>query len=413
MAFDENDVWVGTVKGLSRGSNLKRWNHLSPLGDEDKTDRLQPGEAAPGKRIGQGGSGADFISIALLGPIVRPIALPGEHRSIPTNVGRADPLAVQSAVDQMSVHGNTPIILATGAGEYERYGWGSPDDDFALFLHRDKASGIVAHVGPDQTIRSAIALKTEVPGVNTSTDPPAPAELANPWIFRCPVDDPRQHARMMDYIINDLGHKRLAVLRGPDAVARRHLDLWSRYAESDSLSNGVYIVTIDYDPTSDQPDDALRKLAQCDAHAVLTWYDCVVSASLVRQMRKMDMPQLFVGSEHVVSDEFIELAGTNPGPVLAFNPCQHRRDRESLALFVKRHTAQSSSRDVKREPAVDAYVAYHATRHLLEAIDRAGHDRYAVRRMLARMNQTRIAVLKDGQWQIVTASQQPAGVPLP
>jgi ABC-type branched-subunit amino acid transport system substrate-binding protein len=363
---------------------------------------------SPRQKTGESPARSDVVSIALLGPIVRPIALPGEHQHASTDVGRTDPLAVQFAADQASARGSAPVLLATGAGEYERYGWGSPEDDFALFLHRDRVSGIVAHIGPSQVIRNAVALRTEIPVVNTSVEPPGQAELANPWIFRCPVDDPQQHARMMDYIIDDLGHKSLAVLCGPDPVARRHLDLWIRYANSDASSSGVSVATIDYDPTSDHLDEALRKLARCNAHAVFTWYDQVVSASLVRRMRELEMTQLFVGSEHVVSDEFLELAGGNPGPVIAFHPCGHRGDRESLARFVKRYTAQSSSRGAKRGPGIDAYVAYHATCHLLEAVDLAGSDRNAIRAMLAELGKSRLAVLKDGRWQVVAPSDRPA-----
>ncbi len=407
VTFGQDDVWVGTVNGLARGSGPKRWSDLPVCADSTKTTCPQPEAVVSVAHTADAGPAVPgAVTIAVLGPVVRSIVLPKEHQHKLTTVGRADPLAVQLAVHEANAHGgyrgHVPFLLAAGAAEYERYGWVTPEDDFARFLHRDGALGIVAYVGPGQVIRNAVASRTEVPVVNSSDSPPDGDEEANPWIFRCPGDDPRQHARMVKYIVKNLGHTRFAVLRAPDPMARRHLNLWARYARDHVLTSDRAVAEIDYDPGADHLDEALRKVASCDAQVVLSWYDEAVSASVLRRMRELGMTQLFVGSEQVVTDEFLKLAGPNPGPVLAPYSCPHRRAREALARFAKRYTAQYSSPRMKREPTIDAYLAYHATCHLLQAVDLAGPNRDAVRRMLVKMGDARLAVLKHGQWETVT-----------
>ncbi|MGB2984346.1 MAG: ABC transporter substrate-binding protein [Phycisphaerae bacterium] len=406
IAFGQDAVWVGTVNGLARGTERKRWSALPARADGAKTTCPQPATTASSASKSRGEPALpDTVTIAVLGPIARIVALPGGDPREGSGTSRADLLAVQLAVNEVNARGGyrgrIPFRVAMGVGAYERYGWGTAEDDFATFLYRDHALGVVAYLGPGYIIRNTVAFQTEIPLINAAGTLPGFDGPGNPWIFRCPGDDPRHHRQMVDYIVDRLGYTRFALLRTPGVQAQRHLDLWSRYAGERGLTDGSLVTEVRYHPDTDDLDEVLRALRRSGAEVVLTWCDVSLSARVLRRMREVGMSQLFVGGEQLVSDEFVKLAGRDPGSVIAPYPCPHRKNHQALARFAERYTAQSSSARMQRPPTVDAYLTYHAAKHLLLAINMAGLDREAIRQVLTKMGDITVAKLKKGVWEQV------------
>ncbi len=266
--------------------------------------------------------------------------------------------------------------------------------------NQDDVTGMT--FAPNSRIATAAALRTEVPIVNVADGPATIDERINPWIFRCRGDDPRQHQRMLDYIVDQLGHSRMVLLRTPGVSAKRHLDLWAGYARERKLPGNGLVAEVAYHPGADDLDEIIQTLQRSGAQVVLTWCNASVSARVLRGMREVGMTQLFVGSYRIVRNAFVKLAGPNPGPVIAPYPCSHRRDPEAVARFADKYTAQSSPARSRRPPTSDAYLAYHGTSHLLQAINIAGPDREAVRQTLSGMGEAKLAVLKSGRWEPLT-----------
>ncbi len=52
----------------------------------------------------------------------------------------------------------------------------------------------------------------------------------------------------------------------------------------------------------------------------------------------------------------------------------------------------------KGAPSSEAYLTFHATSHLLQAVNLAGPDRDAIRAMLVKLRDVWLGVLEDGQW---------------
>lgn len=404
IAFGRDAIWVGTVNGLACARSRMRWSNLPSSSDTAKAICRLPATSLPAAHdVPEGSSAPKTVTIGVLGPIVRSIALPGGDPSKNSDAGRADLLGAQLAVDQANARGGyrgrIPFRLAMGVGGYERYGWGTPDDDFATFRYREEALGIVAHLGSGNFIRSAVASQTEVPVINVAASPPGTNEQVNPWVFRCPNDDPRQHEKLVNYVVEHMGCTRLGLIRTPDVLASRHLDLWGRFAREGRGGKPVLVAEVAYDPDSAGLDDALRNLAGSGVQAVLTWCDAAVSARVLRRMRELGMSQLFVGSHGIVSDEFAVLVGPDPGLVVAPNPCPHRKDLKALSRFAKRYAEQNSPAGLRRPPTLGAYLTYHATGHILQAINAGGVDRHAIRRALVRMADTGLAILRRGRWE--------------
>jgi ABC-type branched-subunit amino acid transport system substrate-binding protein len=221
-------------------------------------------------------------------------------------------------------------------------------------------------------------------------------------VFRCGGDDPRQQQRVVDYVSDHFGYTRFAILRTPGVTAREHLDHWGRFARARTASAGGAVVEIEYDPTTGDVSSMLRSLEQSGADVVLTWADASVSAGILRAMRDRGLTPLFVGSSEIVCDEFVKLAGSDTGAVIALTACPHRRDPEAVARFVEAYVSQNSPAQQERLPDADAYRAYHAARHLLLAVNMAGPDREDIRRILAKMANVRLATLKSGKWELLS-----------
>jgi ABC-type branched-subunit amino acid transport system substrate-binding protein len=232
-----------------------------------------------------------------------------------------------------------------------------------------------------------------------------------PWIFRCYGDEPRQQRVFLDYVLDKLGRKRLAVLRTPGKPAHIHLEWWISQAQE---RGHPVVADLSSDPHLDKLDEAIAALKGSRVDAVLTWCDAETSASILRGMRDAGMEQLFVGGEQIVGDSFMKLVGDSPGEVVAAYPMTDRARRTVLSDFAEKYTEQSSPTARRNPPGPRAYLTYDATRHLLAAIDIAGPDREAVRRTLSSMSmnadgerhfeQTHspgtpmCAILEQGEW---------------
>jgi branched-chain amino acid transport system substrate-binding protein len=281
-----------------------------------------------------------------------------------------------------------------------------------LAVQRD-VFGIVGFLGPNARITSAAVLGTEVPLVNFAPTLPTIDEIINPWIFRCRGDEPRRLRLVLDYIIDQLGCTRIAVVRTPDSTGDSHLE-W--YADQARLRGYPVVADVSYEPGVGDLDSGLRKVRESGAQAVLTWCDLNRSVQILKHMREIGMPQLFLGGEEIANRAFIESAGDRAGRVIAAWPQVDRAHPNAVAEFTQAYVAR-----FKRQPSPYAFGIYEATNHLLSAIDSAGADRWAVRQALGRMSGDAVGemhserfsprrrdvilgALTGGLWQLETAS---------
>ncbi|MCH7808895.1 MAG: ABC transporter substrate-binding protein, partial [Planctomycetes bacterium] len=468
IAVDGADIWVGTANGLARGTNRSSWTGTMsgvPLLSQQCSSPRRP--SLPGTAA----TAAAPVAIAIHGPRTRIIALPGAASGRSKRAGRPDLLAVQLALEYANrnggYRGQRSFELATAPMGYGRYGWGTAVDDFPMLADYDNVAGIVGYFDASDRITQAVLLRTEVPFVNASdrldTFDEAPGE--SPWTFRCWGDRPRQHRALLDYLFDRLGFTRVAALRTPGSDTQRHLDWWSSHARK---RGSPLIVDLSCRPTrreqlhdtsepraeynpdlsgaransapSPEPrasaraklrpanrrwitrrakddgelDPALAILKDQQAQVVLTWTDTETSAAILRRMRELGMDQLFVGSRSIVGDEFIALAGENPGAVLALYTTPRRVDSDSRADFIARYSERNVRGAVPVPPDREAFFSYDAADHLMHAVNIADPGREALRQMLfdmsrdaygeehfEKMHKPGIAVyaqLKDGKW---------------
>ncbi|MHC4107068.1 MAG: ABC transporter substrate-binding protein [Planctomycetota bacterium] len=375
VAFQGDDMWVGTAGGLARGTDKV---HMADL-------QTPPAPAAPAAAATSAPEPQQLnvVKIGILRPEDRMIKVPGSRSGHLPRLGRMDMMTVNLALEQASARGGyrgrIPFALATGPGGWFRgWGWTTPEDDFPALTRQPEVWGIVGYLGSGSSITTAVALRSEIPLVNFAPTPATTDELINPWIFRCRGNEPRQQRLVLDYVFDSLDCTRVAMVRTPGRIAQMHLDWWSSHAQQQGRP---LVAEIRYDPRTDDLASRLQALRRSGAEVVLTWCDRPLSAAILRAMREAGMSQLFVGSAQILSDEFIALAAPEPGPVIAVHPGANRADQAAAARFAERYTAR-----FKHPPPADAYPLFDAVNHLLEAIDIAGFDREAIREALRTMS---------------------------
>ncbi len=432
IAFDGDTAWVGTAKGLARGSAPASWATLpalvNELGPDTSIAGAKPAEkvaAVPTRQDAESNPGRP-VAMAIYGPRNRTITLPGEVRGMPTEPDRPDLLAVELSLEQANDRGGfrgaAPFELVMMSPGYSRYNWGLPEDDIVFFSQDRRVMGIVGYLGPGQNVADAVVVRTEVPWVNVAPQPDAGGTTAgpNPWVFRCFGDEPRRHRLLLDYIVDRLGKERIALLGPRDRSTELRLTWWRTHA----VERGHPLAAdLEWGEESVGQAATLEGIQGVRAEAVVTWSGKGPTAEIIRRMRSEGMNQLVVVSPECVTEDFVELVGTDPGEVIALDPQSTdfvsragdpgglSRERSS---FAKRYADRDAIGRGRTEPDPNAYRSFAATDHLLNAVDLAGPDREGVRQVLEAMSrsprgeshyerllgatQIRFARLQNGRW---------------
>ncbi|MFQ5589806.1 MAG: hypothetical protein ACE5HE_01460, partial [Phycisphaerae bacterium] len=247
IALAPGEVWLGTVRGLVHGTAMMRWSEFVGLTTpesgregEDPTPADACTSADPRPTITGPVATSPVTqhpaSIAVFGPRTRTVSLPGATARRSPGAARPDLLAVQlamaSALESDGGRDAPRIELLTAPMGYERYGWGTKEDDLTVFASDPAVAGVVGYITPDDVIADAVVFRTELPFVTVSLAPlpdDAPVQ-ANPYLFRCNAGGPMRHRLLIDYLLDECRTTRLAILRTPNRNAQRHLDWWRRRA---------------------------------------------------------------------------------------------------------------------------------------------------------------------------------------
>jgi ABC-type branched-subunit amino acid transport system substrate-binding protein len=229
--------------------------------------------------------------------------------------------------------------------------------------------------GANSHIAIRVALKAELPMLNTGDTDPTFIETNIPWVIRCIGDDRQQGYLLVDYLYRKLGYKRVGILRASNRYGRFGV----REIRDGSRRLGFPIVLeMAYPVGGDDFTLQLERLREADVEAIVHWGDARDSAVALNQMREMGMMHPFYASDRSVSDEFIELAGSNAEGVVCGYPWDPTRKDPKLAAFRDRFRKRFGE-----EPDTYAAHAYDGMNMLIWAIRKAGLNRAKIRDLLA------------------------------
>jgi ABC-type branched-subunit amino acid transport system substrate-binding protein len=254
--------------------------------------------------------------------------------------------------------------------------WGASGNEIVNLAYKENVWAILGTIdGANSHIAIRVALKAELPMVNTGDTDPTFIETNIPWVIRTIGDDRQQNYLLLDYIYRKQGLERVAIIRASNRYGRfgvREIKDGSR-----RLGHPV-VIEMAYPVGGDDFSLQIDRISEADPQAIIHWGDAVDGARILTQMRDRGMDQPFFCSDRCASDEFVSLAGELAQEVYSTYPWNPHREDPNLERF-----RQEFEKRYGVEPDTYAAHAYDGANLLIWAIQKAGLNRAKIRDLLA------------------------------
>lgn len=254
--------------------------------------------------------------------------------------------------------------------------WGSASNEVVKMMYDDQDWAIFGSISSDSThIALRLALKTEIPIVNSaSTDPTIP-ETSVPWFFTDLQDDRVQCLTLARHIFTELGLKRVAILRVNNRYGRFGV---IKLRDASRRLGHPIVIEQKYMPGDTDFTKQLKVIQGSRTDAIVLWADEIPTAHILKQMRSMGMKQRVFGSYRTLGPELLQEAGPAADGFEAVFPYNPDRTDPSWLEFNRRFADR-----FHEKPEQFASLAYDAMNALLDSICKAGLNRARIHDALA------------------------------
>jgi len=258
--------------------------------------------------------------------------------------------------------------------------WGSSSDEAVKMIYDDQDWAIFGSLSSESThIMLRVALKAEIPIVNSaSTDPTIP-ETYIPWYFTNLQDDRVQSYVIARRIFTELGLKRVAILRVNNRYGRFGV---AKLRDASRRLGHPAVIEQKFLPGDQDFSRQLQVIQDSRADAVVLWADEIPAARILKQMRALGMKQRVFGSYRTLGPEFLAEAGPAADGFEAVFPYDPSSKDSRWLEFNGQYEAR-----FHEKPEQFASLAYDAMNALLESICKAGLNRARIHDALADIEQ--------------------------
>jgi ABC-type branched-subunit amino acid transport system substrate-binding protein len=220
-----------------------------------------------------------------------------------------------------------------------------------------------------------VALKAEIPIVNSaSTDPTIP-ETYVPWYFTDLQDDRVQAYTLAHHIYAELGLKRIALLRVNNRYGRMGVPKFR--SASVRLGHPV-VIEQKFLPGDTDFSRELQIIRDSRVDGIVLWADEGEAAGILKQMRAMGMKQRVFGSYRTLGPDLLIQAGSAAEGFEAVFPYDPTSRDPRWLDFNRRFETR-----FHEQPEQFASLAYDAMNALLNSICKAGLNRARIHDALA------------------------------
>ncbi len=256
--------------------------------------------------------------------------------------------------------------------------WGSASDEAVKMIYDEKDWAIFGSINSETThIVLRVALRAEIPVVNSaSTDPTIP-ETYIPWYFTDVQDDRVQSFTLARRIFAELGLKRVALLRVNNRYGRLGV---VKFRDAARRLGHPVVIEQKFLPGDTDFRRALKIIQDSRADAIVLWADEAEAAGILQQMRELGMKQRVFGSYRTLGDNLLSQAGPAAEGFEAVFPYDPTRTDPRWVDFQRRFEARFNEK-----PEQFAALAYDAMNALLESICRAGLNRARIHDALSQI----------------------------
>jgi ABC-type branched-subunit amino acid transport system substrate-binding protein len=250
--------------------------------------------------------------------------------------------------------------------------WGAASNEIVKMVYSEQVWAMFGSISGDTThIALRLTLKAETPLVNSAATDPTITETGIPWYFTDLQDDRVQGYTLARHIYNELGLKRVAILRVNDRYGRFGV---VKFRDASRRLGHPIVIEQKFLPGDTDFRHQLRVIEDSSADGIVLWTDIGPAAMILKQMRELGMKQRVFGGHRTVGDELITLAGSAADGFEAVFPYDPSRKDPRWLEFNARYAARYDEK-----PDQFAALAYDAMRILLDAICRAGLNKGRIR----------------------------------
>ena len=316
----------------------------------------------------------DSVKIGFLGPIEATVSVATGGASHEEPLGRKMLQGAQLAIEHANARGGyrgskTPYELVV---RNDNGLWGASGNEIVHLAYRENVWAILGTIdGANSHIAIRVALKAEVPMMNTGDTDPTFIETAIPWVCRNITDDRQMSYLLADYVFGELDLTRVAALRANNRYGRMSID---EFRDAATRLGHPFLAELNYMLGDTDFTPQLERIKALDPEVVITWGDSEESALILAQMRAMGMDQLFIGSDRMVTAEFLEAAGKGAVNVVAGYPYDPESRDPKHVEFIEQFNARFGE-----PPETYAAHAYDGMAQLIDAIERGGLNRALIR----------------------------------
>jgi ABC-type branched-subunit amino acid transport system substrate-binding protein len=224
-----------------------------------------------------------------------------------------------------------------------------------------------------------VALRAEIPIVNSaSTDPTIP-ETYVPWYFTDLQDDRVQSLTLARRIFTELGLKRVALLRVNNRYGRFGVP---KFRDAARRLGHPVVIEQKYLPGDTDFSKQLQVIRSSRADAIVLWTDEAQAALILKQLRAAGMKQRVFGAYRTLGPTLLAEAGDAAEGFEAVFPYDPTRNDPRWIDFNKRFEDR-----FHEKPEQFASLAYDAMNALLDSICKAGLNRARIHDALANIEQ--------------------------
>jgi ABC-type branched-subunit amino acid transport system substrate-binding protein len=258
--------------------------------------------------------------------------------------------------------------------------WGSPSNEAVKMIYDDQDWAIFGSINSESThIMLRVALKAEIPIVNSaSTDPTIP-ETYVPWYFTNLQDDRVQCLTLARRIYTGLGLKRVAILRVNNRYGRFGV---LKFRDASRRLGHPVVIEQKFSPGDTDFTRALKIIQGSRTDAIVLWTDEIPAANILKKMRALGMKQRVFGSYRTLGPEMLAEAGPAAEGFEAVFPYDPTRKDPRWLDFNRRFEAR-----FHEPPEQFAALAYDGMNALLDSICKAGLNRARIHDALAGIEQ--------------------------
>lgn len=234
----------------------------------------------------------------------------------------------------------------------------------------EKVVAVIGHICSGAT-KAALGIYTEsnIICISPSATNPSLTQSGDyPLFFRTIAPDDAQAKLEVDFALNNLGLKKIAILHDKGDYGKGFAEFAKGFFEADgraeiSLFEGITVNAVDYSAV-------INKIKASGAEAVVFGGYHPEASKIVSQMRKKDMDTLFLSEDGVKDDTFIKVAKEYAEGVYATGP----KDTSSNPIAIK--ATKDHETKYSEKPGSFFINAYAASIALFNAIEKAGSTDY-------------------------------------